>query len=104
MELSGTSRGFCRRLFYCVPNMATWQSRASPWGGCGRIVSNRTYFGSSHFNGTCSALPRWMKTYLKRRELKRMTPKWREVIKIHPAADLFPTLSEEELRELGEDI
>jgi hypothetical protein len=31
-------------------------------------------------------------------------PSWREVIKIHPAAELFPPLPEDELRELGEDI
>ena len=29
---------------------------------------------------------------------------WRDVIKVHPAADLFPMMSEAELRELGEDI
>jgi hypothetical protein len=29
---------------------------------------------------------------------------WREHIPIHPAADLFPLMSESELRELGEDI
>jgi ParB-like chromosome segregation protein Spo0J len=29
---------------------------------------------------------------------------WREKIKVHPAADLFPMMSPEELRELGEDI
>lgn len=32
------------------------------------------------------------------------TKGWRDVIKIHPAADLFPMMSEVELRELGEDI
>ena len=29
---------------------------------------------------------------------------WRDVYKVHPAADLFPMLPEEELRKLGEDI
>src|SRR5690348_8445060 len=29
---------------------------------------------------------------------------WRDVYKIHPAADLFPMLPEDELRKLGEDI
>src|SRR5215510_600722 len=29
---------------------------------------------------------------------------WREVYKVHPAADLFPMLPEYELRKLGEDI
>jgi hypothetical protein len=29
---------------------------------------------------------------------------WRDQLKVHPAADLFPMMSEAELRELGEDI
>jgi len=29
---------------------------------------------------------------------------WRDVLPVHPAADLFPLMSETELRELGEDI
>src|SRR4030095_12444190 len=29
---------------------------------------------------------------------------WRDVYKVHPAADLFPMLPEDELRKLGEDI
>jgi len=29
---------------------------------------------------------------------------WRDLIKIHPAADVFPMLPEDELRKLGEDI
>jgi hypothetical protein len=29
---------------------------------------------------------------------------WRDVLPIHPAAELFPLMSEAELRELGEDI
>jgi ParB-like chromosome segregation protein Spo0J len=29
---------------------------------------------------------------------------WREVLPVHPAAELFPLMSETELRELGEDI
>jgi hypothetical protein len=34
-----------------------------------------------------------------------MTAKsWRDVLPIHPAAELFPLMSEAELRELGEDI
>jgi hypothetical protein len=32
------------------------------------------------------------------------TSDWRSRIKVHPAADLFPMMSPEELRELGEDI
>ena len=32
------------------------------------------------------------------------TSKWRERIKVHPAADAFPMMSDEELAELGEDI
>ena len=32
------------------------------------------------------------------------TSDWRSVIKVHPAADLFPMMSPEELRALGEDI
>src|SRR5215510_4316582 len=33
-----------------------------------------------------------------------MGKSWREVYKVHPAADRFPMLPEEELRKLGEDI
>ena len=29
---------------------------------------------------------------------------WREVFKVHPAADLFPLMSADELRELADDI
>ena len=29
---------------------------------------------------------------------------WREVVKVHPAAELLPRMSDAELRELGEDI
>jgi hypothetical protein len=29
---------------------------------------------------------------------------WRDVLPIHPAAELFPMMTEAELRELGEDI
>jgi hypothetical protein len=29
---------------------------------------------------------------------------WRDVLPIHPAAELFPLMSQEELRELGENI
>lgn len=32
------------------------------------------------------------------------TPSWRDVLKIHPAAELFPRMTEDELRELGKDI
>jgi hypothetical protein len=35
---------------------------------------------------------------------KQPVPAWREVYRVHPAADVFPMLSEPELRELGEDI
>jgi ParB-like chromosome segregation protein Spo0J len=31
-------------------------------------------------------------------------PSWRDTYNVHPAADAFPMLSEQELRELGEDI
>jgi hypothetical protein len=34
-----------------------------------------------------------------------MAPKsWRDVLKIHPAAELFPRMSPDDLRALGEDI
>ena len=33
-----------------------------------------------------------------------MSKSWRDVLLIHPAADLFPRMSEPELRALGEDI
>src|SRR5262245_5638944 len=33
-----------------------------------------------------------------------MTKSWRDVLPIHPAADLFPLMSPEELKVLGEDI
>src|SRR5262245_56294019 len=29
---------------------------------------------------------------------------WRDILPIHPAAELFPLMSPDELRELGEDI
>jgi hypothetical protein len=32
------------------------------------------------------------------------SPKWRDVLPVHPVADSFPLMSEPELRELGEDI
>jgi hypothetical protein len=32
------------------------------------------------------------------------TPSWRDVLPIHPAAELFPRMSPDELRALGEDI
>jgi hypothetical protein len=35
---------------------------------------------------------------------KRAPKPWREVLPIHPAAELFPLMGPEELRELGEDI
>src|SRR3981189_532398 len=35
---------------------------------------------------------------------KPKRPSWRDTLQIHPAADLFPPMSEGELRELGEDI
>src|SRR5262249_23126219 len=37
-------------------------------------------------------------------EAETMGKSWREVYKVHPAADLFPMLPEDELRKLGEDI
>ena len=37
--------------------------------------------------------------------MRAVAPKsWRDVIKVHPAADLFPMMSAEELKVLGEDI
>jgi hypothetical protein len=33
-----------------------------------------------------------------------MTASWRDVLPIHPAAELFPRMSPDELRDLGEDI
>ena len=33
-----------------------------------------------------------------------MTKSWRDVLPVHAAADLFPLMSEDELRELGDDI
>ena len=36
--------------------------------------------------------------------MTRKPKTWRDIYPVHPAANLFPMLSEEELRELGEDI
>src|SRR5262249_36802797 len=35
---------------------------------------------------------------------KPMTKSWRDVLQIHPAAELFPLMTPDELRVLGEDI
>ncbi|WFU88742.1 ParB N-terminal domain-containing protein [Rhizobium sp. CC1099] len=37
-------------------------------------------------------------------DMESKAKSWRDTIKIHPAADLFPMMSDPELRELGEDI
>jgi hypothetical protein len=42
-------------------------------------------------------------TFLDRRDVA-CAGSWRDHLKIHPAADLFPMMSESELRELGENI
>ena len=42
--------------------------------------------------------------FLDRRNEPTAARSWRDHIKVHPAADLFPMMSEAELRELGEDI
>ena len=34
----------------------------------------------------------------------KVSKSWRDVLPVHPAAELFPRMSEDELRELGEDI
>jgi hypothetical protein len=34
----------------------------------------------------------------------KSTPSWRDVLKIHPAAEIFPLMPPDELRALGEDI
>jgi hypothetical protein len=39
-----------------------------------------------------------------REEVGEMTSSWRNKFKVHPAADCFPMMSDEELRKLGEDI
>lgn len=50
-------------------------------------------------------LPESLDRRKRARESERTLPEsWRDVVEIHPAADLFPTMSEAELRELGEDI
>ena len=37
--------------------------------------------------------------------MSKTEPKsWRDVIKVHPATDLFPMMSPDELKALGEDI
>jgi hypothetical protein len=37
-------------------------------------------------------------------QIKQRARSWRDVLPIHPAAEPFPTMSEAELREPGEDI
>jgi hypothetical protein len=44
-------------------------------------------------------------SHLDAADLNSKQPKsWREQIKVHPAADLFPMMSNDELKALGEDI
>jgi hypothetical protein len=38
---------------------------------------------------------------LDRRAPPAKTPSWRDVLKVHPAADMFPMMSQEELIELA---
>ena len=33
-----------------------------------------------------------------------MTKTWRDMLEVHPAADLFPMMAPDELKALGEDI
>jgi hypothetical protein len=35
---------------------------------------------------------------------KQAAPSWRDILKIHPAAEVDPMMSDDELRVLGEDI
>lgn len=37
-------------------------------------------------------------------DLKHPNKSWRDILPVHPAADLFPLMSESELRDLGKDI
>ena len=37
-------------------------------------------------------------------QTKPLAPKWRDVLTIHPAAELFPRMTPDELRALGDDI
>lgn len=37
-------------------------------------------------------------------EAEQSSKSWRDHLRVHPAANLFPPMSESELRELGEDI
>jgi hypothetical protein len=50
---------------------------------------------------TVTAAPIPAKTKTK---AKAKTPSWRDVLSVHPAADLFPLMTPDELRALGEDI
>ena len=40
----------------------------------------------------------------RRKGERREASSWRDVLKIHPAAELFPRMSDDELRELAADI
>ncbi len=80
----------------------------------GRSTYHRNLWGENHtplggwfrpFRGCGGVAAR--SRFKERKEVMDMESKaksWRDVIKVHPAADLFPMMSEPELRELGEDI
>ena len=43
-------------------------------------------------------------TEIKPRGISAKAPSWRDTLEIHPAAELFPPMSPDELKALGEDI
>jgi len=65
----------CVKLIQENHSKESWGKQSSICSRCSREVSNKTYYGSSHFKGTCS--PRWKTDRTRfQYELKNRRPRY----------------------------